>query len=547
MTQALGLLLRLQLRGWGRYLGRGLGTVRGLITAVVGLMVFVPWLLTLVFNPTNAGIDSSALGRFGPGGLLAYCLLNVIFSSSDRAIYFTPAEIQFLFAGPFTRRQVLAYKISLTLLVSVPAMLFMMLVIRVKGAFWPYVLLGTCLLSIFMQLFTLVLGLLGSALGTDLFSRGRRLIGTAAVALLAAAAYQTARTVGSWQPRALAAHLFDTPAWHIVTWPMRSFFDVMQAKSLWPDLLPALGVALATNLSLLGLIFALDAHFLEASAAASARMYARLQRLRGRAVAVEGGPPVPATRSKLGLPMMPYWGGIGPILWRQMTTALRSMGRLLLVLFIIGLAGAVPLIAMFLEEGQKALEVFVPTLIGVVSWLTIFLTALVPFDYRGDIDRIAALKSLPVAPWRLTVGQLLTPVLLLSLMQLMAVAVGVMLAPDQTIVALIIALYVVPFNFLLIGIENLLFLLFPVRLLATTPGDFQAVGRNVLLSLGKVFGLMVVGGVAVVVAVLVGWLTGNKWVGALSGLPVVVGAGVALVPLIGLAFRWFDVGRDTPA
>ena len=56
-------------------------------------------------------------------------------------------------------------------------------------------------------------------------------------------------------------------------------------------------------------------------------------------------------------------------------------------------------------------------------WLSVFLTTLVPFDFRGDIDRMATLKSLPIAPWRLALGQLLTPTLVLAAMQWLAVAV----------------------------------------------------------------------------------------------------------------------------
>ena len=45
------------------------------------------------------------------------------------------------------------------------------------------------------------------------------------------------------------------------------------------------------------------------------------------------------------------------------------------------------------------------------------------------------------------------------------------------------------YNFVLIVVENLLFLLFPTRVMVTTPGDFQAMGRNVLTQLGKLVGI----------------------------------------------------------
>jgi hypothetical protein len=54
--------------------------------------------------------------------------------------------------------------------------------------------------------------------------------------------------------------------------------------------------------------------------------------------------------------------------------------------------------------------------------------------------------------------------------------------------------------------------------------------------------------VAALVGVLAWWGTGeNVRAGLAAAWPVVAVSGAALVPLISLAFRAFDVGRDTPA
>src|SRR4051812_23990662 len=97
MSGALWLLLGLQLRGWGRYLTSSLKTVRGAVLALIGLMVFVPWLMTVILGSAlQGGVPSEQMARYGPAGLVFFCLVNVIFSSHERAIYFTPAEVQFL-------------------------------------------------------------------------------------------------------------------------------------------------------------------------------------------------------------------------------------------------------------------------------------------------------------------------------------------------------------------------------------------------------------------------------------------------------------------
>ncbi len=193
-------------------------------------------------------------------------------------------------------------------------------------------------------------------------------------------------------------------------------------------------------------------------------------------------------------------------------------------------------------------DTVIPMLAGVGVWLSVFLTTPVPFDFRGDIDRMPTLKSLPVVPWRLALGQLLAPTLVLSLLQWVIVAGCAVLAPEQWLILIAIALYVPVYCFLLIAIENLLFLLSPVRIMAATPGDFQALGRNVLLAVGKIAGLMVTLSVAAGVGAIAYFLSAeNTMIALAAAWPVVALCGAALVPLVALAFQWFDVGRDTPA
>src|SRR5262249_30260159 len=149
-----------------------------------------------------------------------------------------------------------------------------------------------------------------------------------------------------------------------------------------------------------------------------------------------------------------------------------------------------PLLAAVGEKGDGAQF---GTVLGIaVLGMTVFLTPLLPFDFRGDVDRMAVLKTLPIRPWRLAIGQMLTPVVLATLVQwgLLSilgllelwrrwnaadVSVQAFLDPDVVILLACFA-FAFPFNFLLFGVENLLFLLFPTRVMATAPGDFQAMG-----------------------------------------------------------------------
>jgi hypothetical protein len=542
VNAALWLLIALQRRGWLRSLGRSLRTLKGALLAAVGLAVFVPWLLSLLLTDTAGAFEPGGLRRVGPAALLGYCLLNVLFSSNEKAVYFSPAEVNFLFTGPFGRREVLAYKLLLTGLVGLPTALLMSVFVRVRGAWFPASFLGVLLIVVFLQLFSTALSLLGSALGARFYTRGRRLALGLALVLGVLVLVQAGGSPANWDPRALAERVADTPAWRLASLPLSWFFDTILARRLWPDLVVSCALSLLVDLALLGLVFGLDAHYLEASAAASARLYARIQRLRGRSVGAAGSGPA-GPRSRWQVPSLPWWGGVGPIFWRQLTTALRGLGRLVLVLLVLGTGLVAPMLAGALEDESTLLF----AVLALTGWLTIFLTALVPFDFRGDLDRMALLKTLPLTPWRLAVGQLLTPVLLLSVLQWLALAAMMVAAPAHREKLLVGSAFVPPFNFLLFALENLLFLLFPVRLMAATPGDFQALGRNVLLALAKVTGLVVVGLLALLVGVPVWLLTGSAWLGAAAAWPMVALSGAALVPLVAIGFTRFDVGRDTPA
>jgi hypothetical protein len=542
MSRALWLLLGLQMRGWGRYLGRGARTVRGLVLLLVGLGIFGSWLLAVLAGPGAGQIDPAKLARFGPATLMLYCLINVIFTPSDRAIYFTPAEVQFLFAGPFSRRSVLIYKILLSVLVSLPATLFMGVIVRIRDAWPPAVLLGLFLLSVFLQLFSMTLGLLANAVGARLYTRGRKTIAVVGAVLIALLVVEAGRRAG-WQWGQLGEQVLSTRVWQVASWPLQSFFVVLGAERFDQLLLPLL-VGLAVNGTLVAVILALEQNYQEASAAASARRYAAIQRWRGRSTGAE--PPGGARQAKWALPSLPFWGGVGPIVWRQLMSAFRGLGRLVFVFVVLCVVVGFAASGSILEAADSTVGL-VPMLLFVIAWGSIFLTALVPYDFRGDLDRIATLKTLPVQPWRLALGQLLTPVLLLSLIQWLALIVLWALAPEEGELAAACALFVPLFNFVLVALDNLLFLLFPVRIMAATPGDFQALGRNVLLSLGKLIGMTFVVALAFSVGGIVSVLTQTRWLAIAAAWPVVAGCSAALVPLVALAFRWFDVGRDTPA
>ena len=181
-------------------------------------------------------------------------------------------------------------------------------------------------------------------------------------------------------------------------------------------------------------------------------------------------------------------------------------------------------------------------------WLTVLLATMLKFDFRGDLDQIEVLKSLPVSPYAISVGQLIVPSLLLAILHA-AILLGAAhaLAPCRTLF-LMAVVFALPVDLLLFTIENLMFLLFPRVPAAVSPGDFQVLGRQVVVMAVK----LVVLGIACVPAMIIGifaWvLSGNSpLVVVLATVPVLLLETAALVPALAWAFNRFDPSTDMPA
>ena len=110
----LGKLYWMRVRGLTRAIGRLLRTFRGWV--MVGFTLFF---LGVTLGPSVVMLwQQSGPPRWGieavqstlPLGLLALWVINLLTPSGQAVLYFSPAEIEFLFQAPFTRRELLRYK-----------------------------------------------------------------------------------------------------------------------------------------------------------------------------------------------------------------------------------------------------------------------------------------------------------------------------------------------------------------------------------------------------------------------------------------------------
>ena len=180
--------------------------------------------------------------------------------------------------------------------------------------------------------------------------------------------------------------------------------------------------------------------------------------------------------SKLSRPV-PFFEGMGPIAWRQYKALARLKGGLGWLLVPLGLAFAAGGYIAFDPE-QGAFQ----TIAVIVVLTSVFLPGLLPFDFRGDLKGLAALKMMPLKPRSVVLGQLLVPIVLLSGFQLLALST--LILHDRSLVrnVLVTMCFLLPVNTAIIALENLIFLLYPYRV---AEFDMQATVRRIVMLMAK--------------------------------------------------------------
>jgi len=540
MNRALWVLLQLRYRAWLRRQSQKMHTLRGISLAGFGAILLCLWILSLVADPSVRRLGPDSLERYGALVLLAYSLVVILVSSSGKAVSFTPAEVNFLFSGPFSRRGLLVYKIITSLALSSLSAGFMMFLLHAYTRLIVAGFLGLVLAAAFLHLLSMAVSLAVITLEAHAYNRHRKfalgaLFGAALLIVLQATGEAFPQSAGEFLTRAE-----ESPVLHLILEPLSWYARAFAAPRVWPDLVHWSLMALAVNGVLAVAVIGFDTHYLEAASIAGERVYARLQRIRSAGSTVQLFAPVKGVFS---LPSLPWWGGLGPIAWRQLLAAIRSVKGLLLYLCF---CGAVLLWPFLFEKASRGITNLLGEMTpAIVIMATLFISSIIAFDFRADIDRIDVLKSMPIPPYGLAFGQLVTPVILATIFQLFLVAFLAAVWRGIGLLALFGVIFIVPFNVLLFGVDNLLFLLFPSRFIPT-PGDFLLMGQQLLVSVARCATLTLMLIVAGLPAGIVYFVGGDPFVLLFAAWLGLASAAAGLVWFVAQAFSSFDVARSTP-
>lgn len=557
MDRALWLLIFLRGRGAMRRMFRRVRGWRGALALAAGILLLISWslpgvlmLLRSRFGVTGDDAATSAASLdlaaqvllYGPAALLGVCLLPLL-TGQSQSVAFAPAEIEFLFAGPFTRRQLLGYKVVVNAIGAAVFAVFIGLWMSRWSSHWvaPWPTAFLCL--VLTQLFGMLIAVIGSAVGQHAFSLARKVL---VAAFLVVAAGMLWLWLGPGDAGVsldwLKARLASAPA-RVALAPFSVFIRMLTATTASGVLawgLAGVGVCAA----IFAVVVRLDRHAADAALHASDRLAMMRERFsRGPGSAAAGWV---GARWVFPWPMVPrgWLGGAGPIAWRQATTCLRGapgwmLSTVIMLLCVVGF-GLWSRLGKPLPDGTLPV---VATQVAVM--LTLFQTVLLRFDFRADLDRMESIKALPLRPISVAFGQLATPIAFMTASQWLLAGVGFAMFPRFGWFFLVAVLAAPGVNTLLVGVENLMFLLYPSRPPTGPVLELQRVGRGTFVSLAK-FAVSILGG-AVVGGVGAGvyYATGGSWPAVIvAGWLSLAAVAWSVVIAVAWAFVRFDVSRD---
>lgn len=526
-----GLRLRLsQLFSWrGLLFVLGFG---GIIWLYVATNASAPDTEILADVTVDRQAISEQVRTFMPLGMFAMSVLTVLLMTGP-TFHFSPSEINFLFTGPFRRRDLILYKFSAYVAGVMLSSLIIMPFVQSQTGSALSVFIASLLTLVFVQLNSAVIAMAGQALEGSRIARLR----WPAIGVLFAAA--VGAVLYTWMtPECSLIGLLSEfrHSWvgTIILIPYIVFAELFLATSLFPGLAIWAAFAILINAALLYAAILLDARTTDRALKENAKNSQRWERIK------QGGSYWATERTEMrSTRRVPVLGGLGPIAWRQSMNALRNSFKVILIF--IGLAAGVGPIT---SGGSTSVSDPKAIMIIYIFFAFILPRTLV-FDFRGELSRMEIYKTLPIPPWRICAGQLLVQVLVTYAVAL--AMIGSILIFEESVtatVALILAAFGLPLIVLIFALENTIFLLFPKKLVPMGRADFEFMGRSIVEFIAKTTVILAAMAASSTVGIVA--LLKYKATLLLSGLAswfTLVLFGLIVIVAMQYAFRRFQVAE----
>jgi ABC-2 type transport system permease protein len=456
-----------------------------------------------------------------------FILLIWVLPSDDPGLAFSEAEVAFLFPAPLARRDFIHYKLLDGLLASLFGAMFFTLIaggwntsvfgaLRKLGAWWSL----NANLTLHQTAAALTIAHL-SRLGVRAALR-RVLIFTTVLALLVALVVVAVKS---------GAASLD---W--LLWPARLAvrpFTASQPGEYLLALCPAAGLVALHYFW----IHRMETPFEEASIVLAQKRGETIARMRaGRGVRLGGQARAKSGPFRLGdrLPVE------AAFLWKNLMAAPAYLNRKVWLAAVVIVGSVLTWLQHRPDfEGPKIAAVFAFVALILLAYLLIFGPQLARNDLRGDLVHADMLKAYPLPGWRIVLGSLLAPAVILTAIAwlfLLAAGLGLRppagkllwLTPQLRVVACFAAAVVMPALFAVqLLVPNAATLIFPAWSLSSRnmAGGMDVMGQRLIFFGGQLLCLLL----ALLPAVLLGggtifltsWLIGPPAALALAVVPVI--------------------------
>jgi len=374
--------------------------------------------------------DQEFVGQLARDESLLGCALVMLGGSVfkgflQRGLVFEPADIDFLFTGPFTQRHLILYRLLPNYLFAIgQGIAFLALLM-------PHLsrplLMTACFILFQIACFHvgMAMSLLAGSIAKQLHDRIHWML--VGVYFIVTAIYLRVAWDIRLVPAVTASPLAQLLFYPAITWPdvqsapvFREWaLGLMASYSTGPvqltrSLLYLTGFSISAAASL-WLLLKLKAHVFETSLATTTRVAEKRSRLqRGLRVSVLARLPQRSAR----LPKLALFRGVGAIVWKNLVVARRSKRELVLA-FVFTLVFTTPLTAMLwmqhdylskgIETSRQDAEAFQAGIAMMLGFLAFLLQRTFPFDFRCDGHHLVGFRTLPVSPIALALAEIAVP------------------------------------------------------------------------------------------------------------------------------------------
>jgi len=537
-----------------RFCGR-----RRLVLSILALLLGVVWVgqaaLGLLFREPA---DPQKLQVWIPLGLLAYALWHLLKTACRTPIEpfeWTPAEREMLGAAPLRRSELVMYRLAAVAVAAVAKAACFCLVMLPDLRVWWAGLMGMLLALLLVDLLRMTFEIFAYGISRRAFLRFRAVVlivaGTCGISAAVSSLCGPHVATNSSLPQSLGivlrflaslAELRTTWVGTVAELPLRVFGHLIVAPAFSLALVGYLLAAVAMVIGMTRVVVWLDGHFLRRRLAAELARFPKLldNSTNERGMSYGADRPVRVPQR--------LWGA-GSLAWRQMLGAFHYRTSLLISLIVPAVLSCVALL-----KQQADLSLVAELVATLVFYSFLLLPTALKFDFRRDVDRLGAIKALPISPAAVTLGQLATPVTISTLFQATVLLVAMIVRPFHPGLLAMALIVLVPVNVLIFALENLIFMLYPYR-----PGQEGIVVfiRSILTFTAK--GILFALGLVITVF----WALasrelglrlscGSDWAGPAMVFTtgvwlLTVAVAVVTTALLAGVYRRFDPSQDTPA